>query len=221
MPRSVTEDSITLSRPGHITYTLPTSRSSNVVTITIPSHSTWSSGLHWHEEHTEFLRVIQGIARISLGSQTFLLSPSDGTIVIPRYTVHEWSRADRLPDESFYAQFEHALVVQEWTDPADGLKCIFFRNLNTVILDETSKGGDRLFSRWWFQTKILVIFHYFDNFPVYWSEPGWLRSTLTHVVLSVAALIGQVCGFQPPYMEYKPDDRVGDNLTTVEENGSN
>jgi hypothetical protein len=127
--------------------------------------------------------------------------------------VHEWSRTDKLPFEP-YAESECDLIVQEWTDPADGMKCIFFRNLNSVILDDAAKEMESPLGRWWLEIKLLVIFRFFDNFPVYLKGPSWVRSTFTHMILSVAAVIGPVLGIRATYPEYTPDELVVNNVTT-------
>ncbi len=43
------------------TATVPGSR-----LITVPSGSTWKTGLHWHEEYDETVRVVQGKAAITV-----------------------------------------------------------------------------------------------------------------------------------------------------------
>ena len=84
--------------------------------------------------------MVSGVSRI--------YTARDGTAQIPRYARHEWMRFDRPAHllsrgqrEAQEAYFrEHGkkeieemqgedLIAEEWTDPADGQKEMFFRNL--------------------------------------------------------------------------------------------
>src|SRR5690242_3345848 len=125
--------SFTRPLPNGVTYTLPSPpHTSPVVTITLPPHSTWTSGLHFPATHTEYLSIVKGTALVTLNGVTNTYTSSDGVITVPRYARHEWRRAPEIEEDE--------LVVKEWTDPEDGEKEIFFRNLNSAILDATSNG---------------------------------------------------------------------------------
>lgn len=160
------------------------------VTITLPTRSTWTSGLHWHEHHVEYLRVVRGSIRLTLGSsQTtriisaggpkHLYSESGGgggdedddqnEVRIDRGVWHEWRRADIESGED--------VVVIERTEPEDGEKTVFFWNLNGVLL-KASKGGmpcppympkrvHDLLVRIWVTLGLFTIFHKLDNVPVF------------------------------------------------------
>ena len=107
------------------------------VRITLPKSSTWSSGLHWHETHDEYLRVVKGTIRVRLGDSRQVISATDGNqpeIKVPRYAWHEWQRA--APDGE-------EVVVIERTDPDDNDKAIFFWNLNGVILNSPKLLNDK------------------------------------------------------------------------------
>jgi quercetin dioxygenase-like cupin family protein len=199
MPRTTTNDRSSFARPGDVTYTLPSPAfSSPVVTITLPPNSKWTSGLHWHETHTEYLAIIQGSALITLNSITKTYTPSDGIIVIPRYARHEWRRASSSDEE---------LIVKEWTDPEDGEKEVFFRNLSSVIEDATRNGKP---NEWSLTPQLFVIFRALDNFPVL-VDLGYvpvvgkgLEWAITHFVLGYALLLGLVLGWKSVYPEYTP-----------------
>lgn len=96
-------------------------------TVHLPQGSSRSSGLH--STHTEYLRVVQAHVSatliLSAGRITKVDTPTDGTIRIDRFVVREWKQASANGEE---------VVVQEWTNLADGAKEGFFRNLNSVIL---------------------------------------------------------------------------------------
>lgn len=76
-------------------------------------------------------------------------TPTDGTIRIDRFVAHEWKRASANGEE---------VVVQEWTDMADGAKEVFFRNLNSVIVDaDMERVGLATWipPDWWMELQIL------------------------------------------------------------------
>lgn len=63
------------------------------------------------------------------------VTPLDGVVIVPRGTVHEWRRSRAPLSLAAGEEDEEELVVREWTDPKDGQKESFFRNLNGLILD--------------------------------------------------------------------------------------
>ncbi|KAH8669655.1 hypothetical protein BGZ60DRAFT_408005 [Tricladium varicosporioides] len=168
MPPTTTTNRTSFTRPlpSSVTYTLPsTPFAFPVVTITIPPHSTWTSGLHFHAMHTEYLSVVKGTALVTLDGVTNTYTSSDGIITVPRYMKHEWQRGDKGNGED-----KDELVVKEWTDPEDGEKEIFFRNLNSAILDATSNGL-RKPNEWMLTWQLFTIFWQLDNFPLKPSRP--------------------------------------------------
>ncbi|KAJ4201677.1 hypothetical protein NW767_006765 [Fusarium falciforme] len=95
--------------PNAVTYDLSTT---GQVKITLPESSTWSSGLHWHETHDEYLKVIKGTIRVQLGSTIQYISATENEqpeIKVARYVWHKWQRAG--PDGE--------VVVIERTEPDD------------------------------------------------------------------------------------------------------
>ncbi|PSR97447.1 hypothetical protein BD289DRAFT_425998 [Coniella lustricola] len=85
------------SPPGAVIYDLS---EPDQVTITLPTGSTWSSSLHWHEHHIEYLRVVKGSISVTLNDEKFTLSAESSPaatspeIRIDRNSWHEWRRAD-------------------------------------------------------------------------------------------------------------------------------
>jgi quercetin dioxygenase-like cupin family protein len=202
-----------LDRPGHVTYTLPLpSSSSSVITITLPPLSSWTSGLHWHETHTEYLNVVKGSALVTVDGVSRTYTERSGVITIPPFTRHEWSRS---PSSSLYFNRdsecedpEDDVVVQEWTDPADGEKEAFFRNLNGIIADEEkrSRESGKSIGGWWLNLQLGAIFWEFDNWPVLIGGPKWLQLWVTHIVLRIAVLVGRcIWGLKGRYGEYTPE----------------
>ena len=209
-----------LTRPNHVIYTLPTSGSSPIVTITIPPHSNWTSGPHWHETHTEYLRVVQGAAKVTLSNQTRVVRPSDGIVTVPKFTIHEWGRISPTEADGNISrhQADEDLIVEEWTDPVDGLKNVFFRNLNGVILDETQGGKSAPRSEWWLTLQLWVIFHDLDNWPVLLGGPFWFRWIATHFMARVAVFLGVLWQLRSVYPEYTPADLIpGPSRATKED----
>ncbi|RSL40454.1 hypothetical protein CEP54_016114 [Fusarium duplospermum] len=209
--------------PNAVTYDLSTS---GQVKITLPESSTWSSGLHWHETHDEYLKVIKGTIRVQLGSTIQYVSATENEqpeIKVARYVWHEWQHA--VPDGE--------VVVIERTVPDDNEKAIFFWNLNGVILDaprllnDPSSLVSRLPGRvqglaldFWITLNLFVIFNHLDNIPVFLNAPSfasgsngiglsWLRGLdwlISHAVLLAASWGGWVIGIQPVNRQFTPAD---------------
>ncbi|KAM0421050.1 hypothetical protein ACHAPT_011121 [Fusarium lateritium] len=207
--------------PNAVTYDLSTT---GQVKITLPESSTWSSGLHWHETHDEYLKVIKGTIQVQLGGATQLISAKDNEqpeIKVARYVWHEWQRA--VP--------EGEVVVIERTVPNDNEKAIFFWNLNGVILKAPRLLSDSIIS-WlpfrlqglaldlWITLNLFVIFHHLDNVPVFLNAPsfnkssnGTIRSGLqcfdwvvSHIVLLLASWGGWALGIRPVQSQFTPAD---------------
>ncbi|KAG9233346.1 hypothetical protein BJ875DRAFT_464430 [Amylocarpus encephaloides] len=198
MPRTKTRHVTSFTRPSSVTYSLGGPQA----TITLPPHSSWTSGLHYHATHTEYLSVLQGVASITLSGRSQDYTPGDGIIVVPRYARHEWHRASHTGED---------LIVREWTDPEDGLKESFFRNLNSVINEPNPPlPCYSMFRGWWIEWQILVICNSMDNYPVF-LDLAWLgflgrmiEDLIARVVLWALVLAGGVFGLKGAYEEYAP-----------------
>jgi hypothetical protein len=100
-------------------------------------------------------------------------------ITIPRFTVHEYGRADSVHSslssdvESKSAKSDEAgeeedgrgvdLILKEWIDPANGEQGILFGNVVGSILDRDPDVG--LIGNVWMLWGLFVIFWEWDNFP--------------------------------------------------------
>jgi len=194
------------------------------VRITLPTGSTWSSELHWHEDHVEYLKIIQGSVKVRLNNTVQIISATPDNqpeIRVERYAWHEWQRADPRNGED--------VVVVERTVPADGEKALFFWNLNGVILDAPALLDNELrFAKaipmlgdllvdWWITLNLFIIFHHLDNMPVFlWFSDAagdnpvllkaskWANSVTTHSILFLATQLGRVLGLQPVRLKYTP-----------------
>ncbi|KAJ4146125.1 hypothetical protein NW754_001588 [Fusarium falciforme] len=185
----------------------PKSSTSTVVTIVfLTGDDIPGTGLHWHETHTEYLQIVEGYALVTLGDCTAVFTKDDGVITIPRYTVHQYMRADNT--EQGKAGKDMDLVVREWTEPADGDKEIFFRNILSLLKDkkDTVTGTvGMLFS-------IMVVAWAHDNYPVFWKGPGFLgkhvqgtvQRAVTYALMGCLVFMGRLAGCQSHYAEYTP-----------------
>jgi len=176
-------------------------------TITIPNKSTWTSGPHWHETHDEYLQILQGRALVRVGDQVRTLGPEDGIVKVPKFTVHEWQRA-------VGNHFEEALMVREWTVPADGQKEGFFRMLNSFLTEPQAallyqplypipSWAEMWLERWIVPLQLFIIFQAWDNWPVLCGDDsGWISRTATHITFWLSSWIGFVLGLHGSYDEY-------------------
>src|ERR1700722_10635782 len=194
----------TRSLPSAVTYDLSVP---DQVTVSVPAFSTWTSGPHWHETHTEYLQVLQGRASIMLAGKIKVYGLDDGVVVVERFTVHEWRRADDEGEE---------LVVREWTEPGDGQKEVFFRMLNSFLTEprpEKMYGrlgfplslGEAWVEKWVVPVQLFVVFRELDNWPVLAGTTGrvdWLNWTVTHTVLWFVSWAGRFLWLEARYVEY-------------------
>ncbi|KAF9467682.1 hypothetical protein BDZ94DRAFT_1248771 [Collybia nuda] len=94
---------------------------------------------HWHETHNEIICVLDGQMEITLGASVRLYGPHDGDVVIPKGAIHSLKTYKGV-----------ACTFQERTDPMDGEKEVFFRNMlgqgapqsNILALAQTCYYGD-------------------------------------------------------------------------------
>ncbi|KAI0868477.1 hypothetical protein GGS24DRAFT_212167 [Hypoxylon argillaceum] len=184
---------ITRTGPASVTFDL--AHPEHTV-ITLPPGSTWSSGLHFHSLHDEYLVVQRGSVRVRRDSdvQTVTVRPGDAPIelAIPRGVWHEWGRA--LPDliDPDYILTNEDVLVVERTNPADGEKTVFFWNLNGVILQKPPQWlPTRRLWGLWVTLQLFVIFAELDNVPVMIDVRGLVaRARLDGVMRH---LMGQAC----------------------------
>jgi len=227
-----------LTRPSEVTYHIPTSPNASKTTICLPHGSRWTSGLHFHTQHTEYLRVVRGAVDLYLDGEFKTISAAEGGMLDGRgelvssglvvrvdpYKRHSWQRADNASRRTLCgmrrrvaSDYADDVVVEEWTDPADVSKPLFFWNLNRVVLapDEAEVGmlGEAVrwaLGSWWVPFQLFVIFWRLDNWPILWNARGiwdgygWIGSMLenaveyvtTWVVLFTVNVVGQLIGIE-------------------------
>jgi len=148
-----------------------------------------------------------------LAGKIKVYGPDDGVVVVERFTVHEWRRADDKGEE---------LVVREWTEPGDGQKEGFFRMLNSFLTEPRPEKiyrqlgcplslGEPLVEKWVVLVQLLVIFRELDNWPVLAGTArrvDWLSWTITHAVLWFVSWTGWFLGLEARYVEYLGESMI-------------
>ncbi|KAF1845251.1 uncharacterized protein K460DRAFT_355090 [Cucurbitaria berberidis CBS 394.84] len=224
-------------------------------TIALPRRSSWTSGLHFHTGHTEHLRLIKGSIFVYLDGDLRIISAKAGgevssktgeilksglEIIVDKYVRHDWGRADEylysrwsgrgLHGNILYAEDSYEeVVVEEWTDPADMTKPLFFWNLNAVITAPQNKplsASQNLIKlalgSWWIPFQLSIIFWDLDNWPIlldlrllaspYLGEKVGTcferlsEYLMTFVVLFAAKELGRFTGIQSVSKERTPKD---------------
>ncbi|KAI3317724.1 hypothetical protein HD806DRAFT_360076 [Xylariaceae sp. AK1471] len=181
--------------------------SDRAVTLILKKGTTATTGLHWHELKTENLQILQGHARVTIGDTTAVFGPEDGVITIPRYTPHEFGRADDTIEGAPSRDID--LRIKEWTNPPDGDKEVFFRNILGVMIDRKSGllGNIKVL------LSLFVIMDAHDNFPVVVKGPVFfgkgvqavVRRGVTYLVKGGLGFVGRVFGLKGSYAEYTPE----------------
>ena len=179
----------------------------NLVLITVPPGSTWSTGLHWHETHDEYFEVVQGRILLTIRGDTRVVKAGSGILEISKYTNHEWRR-----DPTDTSQTD--VIVKERTAPADGEKEAFFRSLNSYLLEPSPaklhgqimwpfSTLEGMIEGWTVMIQLYMIFLRFDNYPVLLGRStGFFSRAVTYLALWVASLVGHSLGLSSEYPEY-------------------
>ncbi|KAJ4127672.1 hypothetical protein NW765_016153 [Fusarium oxysporum] len=166
MTRTVTRNQDKLFiPPGGIDFSSQTNKPGVVDIYLRAGDNTPGTGLHWHETHTEYLQVVQGYALVTVGDHTAIFSKDDGIITIPRYTIHQYMRADKTDEGK--AGKDVDLIVREWTEPGDGDKEVFFRNMISLIMDKK----DGALGTVGMLLSVMTVCWSHDNYPVFWKGP--------------------------------------------------
>ena len=153
---------------------------------------------------------------------------TDGLAEVPRYARHEWMRFDRpaallsqrqreVQEAWMREQGEDAvekyrgmdLVAEEWTDPADGEKEVFFRNLFSVTSETKYKKS--WFWGLWTALTVMCVMWELDNYLVLVDFGGWkggwrerVERWVSYAVMGAAAFLGGVVGCRAVDEEYTP-----------------
>jgi hypothetical protein len=195
---------------------------------------------------------VRGSIFVRLGSETHIISAAAGgrhdvsggaatgglVIKVDKGKRHNWGRAqyhlfqryrgvpkDRMPED-----IDEEVVVEEWTDPVDMQKALFFWNLNGVILGPKSTSIQQssiqrvlkmVLGGYWISLQLFMVFWELDNFPVFfdvaaiggWKGDSWIAKRLgwpleavsTYAVLFLASCVGKVVGLEAVSEGRTPD----------------
>lgn len=125
---------------------------------------------------------------MTLNGVSKMVGPEDGQIVILPWTPHRW---EVLGTEST------PTVVLERTEPADGRKEAFFRNLLSLLIDY---GGFPP------GLQVMKIFADYDNYPCgLGAWMGWrgVRGGIVRITKGAGWVAG-LAGYSSMYQEYMP-----------------
>ncbi|KAK5045411.1 hypothetical protein LTR84_009275 [Exophiala bonariae] len=187
--------------------------------ITIPPGSAWEPGAHWHESYVENVRVVKGRAWVSVNGVVKEIGPGEGSVRFELRDVHTFGRADRGRKSEDSDHEEEDVVLEEWTEPDDGFKQVFFYNLLRIA--QTATANSSLFRPSTILQLVRVIAHvdnYADLLPfltAYWWLPFSLKYALVHAVYGFGSALGWAFGYQKWLKEYTPRD-----LWSVAERGA-
>ncbi|KAF2164786.1 hypothetical protein M409DRAFT_24691 [Zasmidium cellare ATCC 36951] len=183
---------ITLHLPNSSKHSahLPPNSTHRILEIPLGSH--WQPGAHWHEEHTEYIKILQGTAKVWINGRVRVLGEGE-EVVFERRDVHNFCRAEIDGGE--------VLVVEEWTDREDGSKQVFFRNAFSLVRDTEKLGG-----LLWAFLRFFYLCSYRDNLLVFGPLclPFWAQRFVTGVVFGVVRVVGRFAGWRSWYEEYTP-----------------
>jgi hypothetical protein len=195
--------------------------------------------------------LVKGAIFVRLGNRTKLISaaaggtwifrsPAEGglTVTVEKGVRHNWGRAQKylhrryigVPSDRFPPDLTDDVVVEEWTDPVDIGKALFFWNLNGVINAPVPDPSlepslQRLVRRglggWWIPFQLFVIFWHLDNFPVFWElvyteeqDPPWAVTKVeeaweyvsTYSIMWVVSLIARMASVEAVTKERTPNN---------------
>lgn len=194
-----TQKDFTLERPNNDSVTFSFDfdvARPNATRITLPAGSTWTPSPHWHERYTEYVRCVSGRLLVRLDGVEKVVTPADGPQTINKFVVHEFMRADTHGySDGGWDKERQDVVVEEWTDPEDGVKQVFFRNLIGVLQDQEYWGG-------WTGVQALLICSRYDNYNV--LVGGWGKWAVTHAAFAAIEGIARLAGLKAWYDEYTP-----------------
>jgi hypothetical protein len=154
-------------------------------------------------------------------------------IEVPKGARHEWMRAEawhhgQRPGFGVRPKdVNEEVVVEEWVEPGDLGKPLFFWNLNGIIMAPKNlelPGPQKVLrwvlGGWWVPFQLFVVFWELDNWPVFmslrgseWPEPrihrymeGRLEYGMTFVVLFAAKVLGWLFGVRAVEQRRTPDE---------------
>jgi hypothetical protein len=108
-------------------------------------------------------------------------------------------------------EWEKVLLVREWTEPKDGEKEVFFRNLAGVVMEpkpvvsENASWLLRWLWGWWIEWQVWIVGAEGDNFTaVLGGKGGWVEWVVVHAICLLVVALGKTVGLKGRYDEYTP-----------------
>ena len=103
------------------------------------------------------------------------------------------------------------LIAEEWTDPADGQKEIFFRNTFSTLLEPQYKSEVSSLGELRRMLQIMCVMWELDNYLVIVDFGGWrggwrsqVEAAFTYTVMGCLMMLGRLCGCKAVSEEYTP-----------------
>ena len=221
--------------PVSTTFSFPPPDSPNSPTfpptiITFHVGSEFSTQNHWHASHTEYVHVTSGAALITVSGVSKVYTAKDGVAKVPRYARHEWmrfdrpaqllSRVEREAQEAYLRDCKKEeierlkgedLIAEEWTDPADGQKEVFFRNIFSTLLEPQYESNTSRLGELRRMLQIMCVMWELDNYLVFVDFGGWrggwralVEALFTYTVMGCLMILGRFFGCRAVSEEYTP-----------------
>ncbi len=103
------------------------------------------------------------------------------------------------------------VIAEEWTDPADGQKEIFFRNIFSTLLEPQYKAEVSRLGELWRTLQIMCVMWELDNYVVFVDLEGWrggwralTEMAFTYAFMGCLMLLGRLFGCRAVHEEYTP-----------------
>lgn len=129
-------------------------------------------------------------------------------------------QGDSQPDTE---EWKDVLLVREWSDPKDGQKEVFFRNLAGIVFDSPSgpwkSQVHKMLGNWWMEWQLWVVFGSLDNYPaIFGGKWKSIEFVAVHILCMVLRFLGTAVGLRGEYDEYTPSEFRGGNMNKVNKN---
>lgn len=150
----------------------------------------YDTGLHFHADKAEALRVEKGAISVQLGNDILVVTPETGEVIVPRWTAHRW----------WLHPSDEETIVWERTLPGSREKEVFFRTLISYLGDLPPNSPPAFF-------QMYRIFAQWDNFPVLatWCARG-PGSRMVVAWTYAMGMVGGLLGYKATYEEYVPGE---------------
>ena len=134
---------------------------------------------------------------------TRLLSDGQREVQEGYFRQHGKEEIERLMGED--------VVAEEWTDPADGQKEIFFRNLFSTLVETQYQSNTLWLGELWKTLQIMCVMWELDNYVVLVDFGGWrggwrawIEAAFTYAVMGCMTILARLCGCRAVNEQYTP-----------------